>query len=176
MHIDSALLRRSACGLVTGKTVRRRSFRGQRGASAVMAVSVVAASIGLPPSAAADSADNLRNALLSARSSSCGPLRSNPAAEQTATIVNRSTDSYLDHTARALPVPDPLPVLKDLGYGGHKAVMLQGAGHTEAKAIKGALLEGFDALPDCSYTDYGVSLLHNATSEYMLTVAVLAGP
>jgi hypothetical protein len=174
MRNEAAPPRRSG-SLVGARTERRRMRRGgQCRALAVVAVAVIVASVS-PPLASADSADNLRNAVLSARLGSCGPTRSDPAAEQTAAIVNRSTDAYLDHTARAMPVPDPLPVLTDLGYRGRKAAMLQGAGRTEADAIKGALLEGYKSLPDCSYTDYGVSTIHNATSDYILTVVVLAG-
>jgi hypothetical protein len=120
-------------------------------------------------------ADDLRTAVMSVRQASCGVLRSNPIVEHAAEIVNRSTDRWLDHTGRAVPVPDPLPVLKDLGYAGGRAMQVQGAGDTEAKAIEGLLLVGYDKIPDCSYTDYGVSVMQNQATGHYLTVVVLAG-
>jgi len=112
---------------------------------------------------------------MSVRQASCGALRSNPTVDHAAEIVNRSTDRWLDHTGRAVPVPDPLPVLKDLGYAGGRAMQVQGAGDTEAKAIEGLLLVGYDKIPDCSYTDYGVSVMQNQATGHYLTVVVLAG-
>ncbi|MGV0870636.1 hypothetical protein [Mycolicibacterium sp. XJ879] len=106
---------------------------------------------------------------------SCAPLRSDPLVEQAAEIVNRSTDKWLDHTGRAVPVPEPLPILKDLGYGGGRAVQIEGAGDTDAQAIAGLLIIGSDILPDCSYTDYGVSLIQNERTGHYLTTVVLAG-
>ncbi|ODQ93404.1 hypothetical protein BHQ17_13575 [Mycolicibacterium holsaticum] len=105
----------------------------------------------------------------------CEPIRSDPLVEQAAEIVNRSTDKWLDHTGRAVPVPDPLPILKDLGYGGKRAVKIEGAGDTDAQAIAGLLIIGSDILPDCSYADYGVSVLQNHTTGHFLTTVVLAG-
>jgi hypothetical protein len=106
----------------------------------------------------------------------CGPLRYNPVVEQVAEISNRSTDQYLNHATATVPVSDPTPGLKDLGYRGKKGALLNGAARNEADAIKGALLEGFDKLPDCSYTDFGVSMLRNQSNGYYLTSLVLAGP
>ncbi|ORA10372.1 hypothetical protein [Mycobacterium arosiense] len=141
-------------------------------------VTVVPACIVLAPAAVADQvAATFRDAVASLRSgTSCGPLQDNSAAEQAADIINRSTDAYLNHTATHVPISDPLPGLKDLGYPGNKAVLLQGAHKNPADAIKGALLEGHAAIPDCSYTDFGVSMFQNETSGYNLTAAVLAGP
>jgi hypothetical protein len=51
----------------------------------------------------------------------------------------------------------------------------QGAAHSEADAVKGVLLEGRNAIPDCSYTDFGVSLLHEPQSDFTLAVVVLVG-
>lgn len=106
---------------------------------------------------------------------SCAALRSDPLVEQAAEIVNRSTDKWVDHTGRAAPVREPLPVLHDLGYGGRRAVQIEGAGDTDAQAIAGLLIIGYDILPDCSYTDYGVSLIQNQSTGHYLATVVLAG-
>jgi hypothetical protein len=130
------------------------------------------------PQAAADFTDNLRSAVTQARGgSSCTALRPDPLADQAAAIVARSTDAYLDHNARAVPIEDPLPVLKDLGLNVSKAKLLQGAGQTEADAIKVVLITGFRDLPDCGYTVVGISTRPNNNSgNWFLTVAILAAP
>ncbi|WP_241524327.1 hypothetical protein [Mycobacterium paraense] len=134
---------------------------------------------GIPgaPSAAADFADNLRDSVLQARQgSSCGALRADPIADQTAAIAARSTDTYLDHNARVIPVSDPLPILRDLGLNAGKAKLLQGAGKSEADAIKAILITGYKELPDCSYSAYGASALPNSNlGAWFLAAVVLAG-
>ncbi|MCV7246541.1 hypothetical protein H7J83_28140 [Mycobacterium mantenii] len=130
----------------------------------------------LAPPAVADSVVVLQDAVASLRSgTSCGPLRYSPVVEQAADIVNKSTSDYLDNNATHVPIADPLPGLKDLGYGGNKAVLLQGAHKNEASAIKGALLQGYNAFPDCSYTDFGASIVRNENTGYNLVSLVLAG-
>jgi hypothetical protein len=151
-----------------------RLGHGRKLAVTMAAMTIVGASVSLAPSAAANSADNLRAAVMTARPS-CAPLRSEPLVEQAADIVNRSTDKWLDHTGRAVPVPEPLPVLRDLGYGGGRAVQVEGAGDTDARAIAGLLIVGYDILSDCSYTDYGVSVIQNQRTGHYLATVVLAG-
>jgi hypothetical protein len=136
--------------------------------------SLLVASLGTSPVSHADSASSFSDAISTARGADC-PLRLDPTISEAADILNRSTDDYLSHTARAVPVADPLPLLKDLGYGGTKAKQLIGTGPTDADAIKGALLEGYEAIPDCSYTEFGVSVRWNEPSGYYLTLALLAG-
>jgi hypothetical protein len=142
--------------------------------SGLVAMPILVGNLCLAPSAVADSAGNFRSGLISLRAASCAPLRSDPVVEEASGIVNRSIIRYLDHTARTVPVPDPLPVMKELGYGGKKAKMLQGAGRTDAEAIKGALVEGYAAIPDCAYTDYGLSVLQSESTGLFSTVLVLA--
>jgi hypothetical protein len=168
-------------GQASARPSRRRALAI---ASAVTIVAVLAAGIPLAPPALADPSESFKNAVASARSeSSCGPLRYSPVVEQVAEISNHSTDQYLNHAVAHLPVGEPYPGLKDLreglkdlGYHGTKGTLLSGAAKNEANAIKGALLEGFDKLPDCSYTDFGVSLIRNESHGYYLTSLVLAGP
>jgi hypothetical protein len=145
---------------------------------AVAAAMVTAISVIQAPSSAADFADNLSDAVTQARQGSpCGALRREPLADQTAAIAARSTDTYLDHNARVIPVSDPLPILKDLGLNAGKAKLLQGAGKTEADAIKAILITGYKELPDCAYTSYGASTLPNSNIDgWFLSAVVLAGP
>ena len=151
--------------------IRRRCGR------TAIVVTVVSASISLAPAARADPAGDLREAVASARgATSCGPLKYNPLVEQAAEIFNQATDDWLMHTGKRMPDTDPRPALQDVGYLGSKGVLLAGAGRNEADAIKGALLQGYAAIPDCSYTDFGVSVRRNDVVGYDLTAAVLAGP
>lgn len=145
--------------------------------SAVVTVMVFSTSILFPPFAVADSAANLTDAFTSARSqTSCRPLQYNPVVEQAAKVINRSVSDYLSHTAKRVPISDPLEGLKDLGYGGSKAYLLQGAGRSDDIAIKGALLEGYAyyAISDCSCTDLGVSIQRNETTAYSIAAVVIA--
>jgi hypothetical protein len=144
--------------------------------AAVVIVTVLSTGLALAPSAFAEPAANFRDAVMSFRGgTSCEPLRYNAAVEQAAEIINRSNDDYVNRVATHAPITDPLPGLKDLGYGGNKAKLLQGAAKNDAGAIKGALLEGYAAIPDCSYTDFGVSMRRNETTGYNLASLVLAG-
>jgi hypothetical protein len=150
-------------------------FRPSIRSAALLVTTLFAAVVPAPP-ARADSLDTAKNAVVSLRDgTSCAPLRDNPLVEQAADVVNRSTDDYLDHTATRIPIEDPLPGLKDLGYGGSKAIALFGSHSNPADALKGALLEGYAAIPDCSYTDFGLSMLRNKSTGYMLVTIVLAG-
>ena len=128
--------------------------------------------------AAAEPAPEVQQALLAARgSASCGPLRYNPTVERAADIVNRSTYAYLNHSAENVPADDPHPtaIVKDLGITAGKVSSLQSAARNETDAIRGVLLEGRNVIPDCSYTDFGISLLHEEQSDYILAVVVLVG-
>jgi hypothetical protein len=132
------------------------------------------ATVSVAPSAAAQPSGRLRDAVAAARGASCGPLRSDPVVDKAAEEINGTHDKWLDHAARATPETNALAVLKDLGYRGTKAAILLGAAVTDANAIKAALLQGYLKIPDCSYTDYGVSTLHNKTKDMILTTVVLA--
>lgn len=151
------------------------SHRRVRGISAAAAaMTFLALTVLVAPPAVADSADSLRAAVGSVRSASCEPLRPDPLVESTAEDVNRSSAAWLDHAGRVAPVDDPMPLLKDRGFSGKKSKLVQGAGRTSADAIKGLLLEGYLDIPDCSYTEYGVSLIRNRTTNYVLAAMVLA--
>lgn len=147
----------------------------------------VVAGLVLAPPAAADPVADLREAVASARSeTSCGPLQYHPTVEQAAGVFNEMTDDYLSHTATRVQnkdtapgsIPDPLIGLKNLGYGGTHAYLLQGAKQDEALAIKGALLQGYASgtISDCSFTDFGVDMRRNQRTGYSLAAVVLATP
>jgi hypothetical protein len=149
-----------------------RSRRGHRYLGTA-AVAVAAAALAVAPSAGADANGTLRQAVTAARGTAC-PLRDDPAVEQTAEQVNAGIDRYTNHDARFVPEKDAMPLLRDLGYSGSKATMLFGAGKTEAMAIKGLLVEGFRAMPDCSYTDFGANAKYNKSKEMIFVTVVLA--
>lgn len=161
---------------------RRRGARWTPWLGVIMTVGCSGVALA-PPSALADSAADFRDAVASARSAtSCGPFKSDPIVEQVAKVMNRSTDDYVIHNATDVPIDDPMPGLKALGYGGNKAAALRGAAKTEAEAIHGAIVEGYaaihgpPALTDCTYKDFGASVQYNEMKGYYLTSLVLAGP
>lgn len=186
---------------VSSRVLRRYTSRV---GDAVMAIATATGtSILLTSPAAADPAPTLKEAVVAARSSTqCPPLRYDPIVEHAAEIVNQSTDDYVSHKTRSVPADAAtaaLPILKDLGSGATKAWSLQGAGHNnDGDAIKAVLLEGSTpgvstsleitpgifkpleeagpaAFANCSYTAFGVSLIHNATAGFSLATVVLAG-
>ena len=141
------------------------------------AVMFIAACMVGPP-AAADPAPSLADAVNAVRGSACGALRYDPQVEQGAEIVNRSTYDYLNHTAENVPLDDPHPIslINDLGVDATKVIALKGASQSEVDSIKGLLIQGYKDIPDCTYTDYGVSMLREPETGYTITVALLVGP
>jgi hypothetical protein len=144
------------------------------GLSAVLLTFAISA-MALAPPAQADTVDKLKAAVDAARAASCGPLQVDPIVEQAADEINESNDIWLDHGSRAVPVPEAMPLLKDLGYGGSKSTILYGAGKNEADSIKALLLQGYRDIPDCSYSDMGVSVLQGNSAGWILSTVVLAG-
>lgn len=138
------------------------------------AIALTTFGIASVPSASADTGDTLRNAVAAVRGSACGPMRYDTTVEQAAGEINKTTNLWIDHASRTVPETDAMPLLKDLGYGGTKAIILSGAGHTDALSIKGLLLQGYAKIPDCQYTDFGVNAQYNATKDLVLTTVVLA--
>jgi hypothetical protein len=151
------------------------SWRRSIPAVAVCAL-LISGGMAVAPSALADSVSRLQDAMATARAgTSCQPLNYNPVVGKAAAIINRSTDDYIDHISTYQPITDPMPGLKDLGYGGNKAALLQGGLSNEADAIKGALLQGHAAISDCSYTDLGMDVRRNEATDNLLVVYLLAG-
>ena len=197
------MLRFHACTGVPARRARRRCI-SNAGTTLIALVTASGGGLLLAPLTVADPSPTLEQAVVSARGSTqCPPMRYDPIDEHAADIVNRSTNAYLSHTTRNSPADgttDALPILKDLGSGAGKAWSLQGAGHnSDSDAIKGAILEGTTpgagknlttgrsgvfktveevgpaAFSNCAYTDFGVSLIHNADTGFSLAVVVLAG-
>lgn len=155
---------------------RVRELRTAAGVSCLLAAALTVAGVCVAPVAVADDTENLRAAVAASRPPTCGALRSDPIIDQAALGINRTTDRWINHESRAVPETDALPVLRDLGYGGSKASILSGASTDAGKAIKVTILQGFKLLPDCSFSDFGVSTLYNAKKNMILTTVVLAAP
>lgn len=156
----------------------------------------------------ADATTQLQSEIDSARSDSgCPPLHVDPILTSVSQRIARETDDYVKHKANFLPTTNEidlvphglgglLRVMREMGSNTNKAKLLAGYGDEKtggpgdnlAKAIKGAVLQGlgFEALPDCGYTRYGVSAIDDVdTSQgwpstpprtFAVTVVVLAGP
>lgn len=141
-------------------------------------VALLVAAVVVSPTPAGASPEVDEAVAVARGASSCGLLRHNATVEQAADIVNRSTYAYLSKDSFDVPAdaPHPTAVLRDLGIPTDKAISLQGAGRTTADAIKGALLQGYKAIPDCAYTEIGTSILFEEQSGYALVVAILVGP
>lgn len=159
-------------------TQRTRTCSGRKRTASGKVLSAVAVmlavSLGAAPPISADSA-TLAAAVNAARGTSCSPLKSDPLVEQAAADINESHNKWTDTVARAAPVTESTPLLRDLGYGGSKSTILVGAGSNDANSIKALLLQGYRDIPDCSYVAYGVSSSHNASKDMIFNVVVLAG-
>ncbi|MUL49451.1 hypothetical protein FZI85_16385 [Mycobacterium sp. CBMA293] len=157
--------------------IQARSRGKARMAAAVVVTSAVSLSVAAAPSAVADPVAGLSAAVANYRAgSSCAPLRRDPIADRVAEVINKSISDWLDHTAVQAPISDPAPGLKELGYKGGKSRLLAGTSRkAEADSVKGVLVEGYDAINDCSYTDVGYNMLVNKKTGNVLSAAVLAG-
>jgi len=134
-----------------------------------------ALAIALAPASAASTAD-LKFGVESARGG-CPPLQWDPVLVGVAQRATHETGSYVAHTARFQPFEDPMPVLRDLGYKAGKAKLLVGYGDVESSAIHGLVLQGWEAIPDCTYTRYGANEFQGEREgrEYVFAAVVLAG-
>jgi hypothetical protein len=149
---------------------------GRRTPSVAVAMTLLAIGFAPAPDARADATENLRSAVEQARAgTSCGALRPDPVVDQVAAKINQSTQDYMEHRATQTPLYDPLTGLKILGYGGSKASLLQGASKSDADSIKALILQGYNKIPDCAYSDIGANMQQNERTGYWLTVVVLAG-
>ena len=93
--------------------------------SCAVASALTLAGIAAAPVALADSADNVRVAVVAARGATCGPpLQANPVVDRAAEAINQTTDNWINNVGRSVPETDALPILNDLGYAGNKARIL----------------------------------------------------
>jgi hypothetical protein len=136
-------------------------------------VSVVLA-ISLASTATADVTEDLRASVNGARGG-CPALQADPVLNDAAIRATSETEAYIEHTARSIPFEDPMPVLREMGYNAAKAKLVVGYGDSQEKAIRGVNVLGWNTIPDCSYTKYGLSAVYGARGDYVLTAMVLAG-
>jgi hypothetical protein len=152
-----------------------------------VAVSITAAAllaIFLAPTSAADPTTRLKSEVDAARGEAgCPPFQSDPILNDVSQRAAHEMDVWTNHTGRFLPFMDTnikeftsvQQVLREYGYTPLKSRMLVGygdyrtggPGDNEAKAIKGAILQGwgFGVLSDCSYTKYGVAAINDDSSQ-----------
>jgi hypothetical protein len=136
----------------------------------------VAATMITAPAATADALSGLTSAVDTIRSaSSCPPLQSDPLVQRASQMAMQATSDYISHRSAAVPFTDPMPALKTIGYTGGKALLLSGYGSNETDAIHGLVLQGRELIPDCSYTQYGVSAARDG-GGFNLASVVLAAP
>ncbi len=127
------------------------------------------------PTAAADTTSDLRAAVLGVRAG-CPSMQADSTLDKVAERANYETQAYYTHTAQSIPFEDPMPELRDLGYHANKAKLIPSYGDSVEKAIGGITMAGFQAIPDCSYTRYGVNVLDNSSSAgYVLAALMLVG-
>jgi hypothetical protein len=142
---------------------------------AISALTGAMATVSAPP-AMADTVANLTSAVDQVRSASrCQPLQSDPLVLRVSEMATQRLTDFISHRTAEIPIDDPMPALKTIGYPGTKATLVGGYGADEAEAIHGLLLEGRVAIPDCSYTQYGVSTAQ-ADDGFYLTTVILAAP
>jgi uncharacterized protein YkwD len=144
----------------------------------VVLISALAAAVAtvMAPQAMADPVSTLTSAVDTVRSASqCPPLQSDPLVERAAQMATQQTSDYVSHRSAAVPFTDPMPALKTIGYTGKTALMVSGYGTSEADAVHGVLLEGRELIPNCSYTQYGVSATRD-DGGFNLASLVLAAP
>jgi hypothetical protein len=153
-------------------SMQRRCRRVAAAFSCAMTFAVLAMS--LAPTAAADVTSDLRASVDGARGG-CPALQSDPVLTDAAIRATSETQAYIEHTARFIPFEDPMPVLREMGYNAGKAKLVVGYGDSQDKAIRGINVLGWDTIPDCTYTKYGLSALNGARGDYVLTAVVLAG-
>ena len=147
-----------------------------RSRGAILSGAVLAAmmTLALAPTAVADGVGDLKTQV-DAKRGGCPLLQPDALLDGVAQRANAESQSYIEHTARFVPFEDPMPVLRELGYPAGKAKLIPGYGDVEAKAIHGVTVQGWQAIPDCSYTKYGLNLLTSADGAYVLAALVLAG-
>jgi hypothetical protein len=153
----------------------RRPWLGRFASALAGAAVAMVVTTSLAPLSLADPTDNLRTKVEAARGG-CPPLRQDPILDNVARRADNETRAYTEHTARFEPFEDALPVLHEIGYKAGKAKLLAAYAHDVPTAIHGAILFGWEAIPDCTYTSFGADILDNTKSAgYVLAAVILAG-
>lgn len=139
----------------------------------ISALTIATATV-MAPLVMADPVSTLTSAVDTVRSASqCPPLQSDPLVERAAQMATQATSDYISHRSAAVPFTDPMPALKTIGYTGSTALLLSGYGTSEADAVHGLILQGRELIPNCQYTQYGVSATRD-DGGFNLTSVVLA--
>lgn len=147
---------------------------------ALSATMAVVTAIGLAPSSLADPTADLR-AAVAAKRGGCAALKPDPVLDGVAQRADIETQSYAGHTARYMPMEDPMPMLHQLSYPAGKAKLFTGFADAtrfedfQEKASYGAVLFASETIPDCSYNRYGADVLIDANAGRALAAIVLAG-
>lgn len=146
---------------------------------AVVAIAAVLATLLPVPVASADATADLKSAVVAKRGK-CPALQNDPILDQVAERADRETQNYAQMIARFQPMEDPMPTLKTLNYPAGKAKLLSGFSETtqpnpQERANYGAVLFGWEAIPDCSYTSYGAHAMTNDATGYATAAIVLVG-
>jgi hypothetical protein len=153
----------------------RRLWLGRFASGIVGAAAAAMVATSLAPPSLADATDNLRAQVATARGG-CPPLQRDPILDDVARRADNETHAYTEHTARFEPFEDPLPVLHEIGYKAVKAKLLAAYAHDVSTAIHGAVLFGWETIPDCTYTSYGADVQDNtSSSDYVLAAVIIAG-
>ena len=194
------------CGAQRRSIPRREVIKIMKRFALSITVTAILATFTAPTSAA-DPTTHLKSEIDTARSESgCPPLQLDPVLNDVSQRIAREVDDYVRHAARTFPTTGEvdvlssgrgglLRVLRESGINTDKAKLLNGygdyriggTGDNEAKAIKTTVLQGlgFEVLPDCTYTRYGLSAINDDSNEgwpstaprtYAVTTVVLAGP
>jgi hypothetical protein len=138
--------------------------------------SVLASAMIVAAPATADPDTALNAAVTTVRGASqCPALVLDPLVQRAAEMATQGSSDYIAHRTAAVPFTDPMPALTTIGYTGSKAILLAGYGLNDADAIHALVLQGRNAIPDCSFTQYGESGLRD-DGGFNLTSVVLAAP
>ena len=121
----------------------------------------------------ADAATQLTTAVQSLRSN-CPPLQFDPLVQRASELMMRQTDDYIAHREPYVPLSDPLPALRTIGYTGQRAQLLSGYGTTESDAIHGLLLQAPGVVDDCVFSRVGVATMRDDEGGFVLTSVVIA--
>lgn len=164
--------------ILSGTRLRRTTRQLLESAKTTCVCAAITATAGvaglsLAPRSIADATADLTSAVAAARAS-CPPLRPDPVLESLAQRANNETAANIEHTARYQPFEDPMPALRVLGYSAGKAKLVAGYGKSEDKAVHGVTVLGWEAIPDCTYTKFGINTLDNSAKGYALAALVLA--
>lgn len=144
-------------------------------ALALLATAVAATVTATATPAAAHPSSELTAVLNAERSAAlCPPLQAEAAVEQVAHMASQNNLKYAAFQTAAVPFTDPMPALTTIGHPASKALLLSGYGSSSTDALHFVTLSYRALKPDCSYTQYGGSVLQNDAGHYFVSVVLTA--